>query len=82
MYYYKSAISNKFGVDNPIKKAASLITFAAKGVWLHHTFMVFECFDQNHGTRKFSLDYDKKGLLIKYDERVLEERRDTAIDYE
>ena len=82
MYYYKSSLSNSHGVDDWSKKFASLLTRVTVGTWLHHTFMVFECNDPNHGTRKFSIDLDKKGLKIKYDGRVFESRRNYALDYE
>lgn len=83
MYYYKSSLSNDYGVDNPAKKLASLFTRITVGTWLHHTFMVFECYDSNYGgTRKFSIDRDRKGLKIKYDERVFESRREYTYDYD
>ena len=82
MYYYKSALSNSWGVDNPLKKAASLLTRVTAGTWLHHTFMVFECKDSNNcKTRKFSIDLDLKGLKLKYDDRIFESRRDYTYDY-
>jgi hypothetical protein len=59
MYYYKSSLFNNCGVDNPVKKVASLLTRVTVGTWLHHIFMVFEIYDSNYGgTRKFSIDRD------------------------
>ena len=83
MYYYKSSLSKDWGVDNTVKKVASLFSKVIVGTWLHHTFMVFSCCDANSkNIRRFSIDLDKKGLKIKYDERVFESRRDFALDYE
>jgi hypothetical protein len=48
------------------------------GSWLHYTFIVFEF--ENEG--KISFDFTDQGIRISTDERIMEDRKDTAIDYQ
>ena len=80
MYLYKSSLRSDYGVNSFVKKMGSLAAKVVYGSWLHFTFMVFEYKDKR--SEKMSVDYSEFGIRIRYEERVFENRRDFAIDYE